>query len=477
MEPKGEAAGVRVYDSYAHHPTEIAGDLAAARALAGDGRLVVAFQPHLVSRTRVFGAAMGEALGAADEVVVCDVYLAREDPDPAVTGATVADAVPAARRRRSPSCPDLADVAAELVSRARPGDLVLTLGAGDVTTVGPQVLELLGRGSGPMASPRPGGRPHPAAVRAAAVAAPLARVAVRPRGGAGPRAASAACVYAVWFSLLAGRRGRSRSAAPRPSPPTTIRERGRRSRTASRWCGSTSSRPSRGSGRWRWSRSVEVTRQWPDRVLISIEEREAIAVVEIGGRLRGMDAEGVVFRDYRRAPVGLPAGARPSIGTTAEALREAAAVISALPESLTLLVDHVEVDVGRRDLAGAQGRPGRGVGELGGLRDQGRGARSTCSEDRRPRSTTSASHASRPPARPSDTSRRLAAACRRHPAASRPYCHRHRQVDITITLRLRVTVRPTAGLEERGPWQQRRTTWRSSRSWASAAAGSTPSTG
>jgi UDP-N-acetylmuramate--alanine ligase len=142
MEPKGEAAGVRVYDSYAHHPTEIAGDLAAARSLAGDGALVVAFQPHLPSRTRVLGAEMGEALGAADQVVVCDVYLAREDADPAVTGALVADAVPLPATHVA-FVPRLADVAAELVSRARAGDLVLTLGAGDVTEVGPQVLALL----------------------------------------------------------------------------------------------------------------------------------------------------------------------------------------------------------------------------------------------------------------------------------------------------------------------------------------------
>ena len=142
MEAKGEAAGVRVYDSYAHHPVEIAGDLQAARAVAGEGRLVVAFQPHLVSRTRVFGAAMGEALGAADEVVVLDVYLAREEADPAVTGAMVAGAVPLPGDRVA-YVPDLADVAAELVSRARPGDLVLTLGAGSVTDLGPRVLELL----------------------------------------------------------------------------------------------------------------------------------------------------------------------------------------------------------------------------------------------------------------------------------------------------------------------------------------------
>ena len=142
MERKGEAGGVRVYDSYAHHPTEIAGDLASARELAGHGRLLVAFQPHLVSRTRTFGTAMGEALGAADEVVVCDVYLAREDADPSVTGALVASAVPLPPEHVT-FVADLDDVPAALVSRARPGDLVLTLGAGSVTEVGPRVLELL----------------------------------------------------------------------------------------------------------------------------------------------------------------------------------------------------------------------------------------------------------------------------------------------------------------------------------------------
>lgn len=143
MEPKGEAGGVRVYDSYAHHPTEIAGDLQAARLLAGDGRLVVAFQPHLVSRTRIFGAAMGAALGAADEVVVLDVYLAREDPDPEVTGAVVAAAVPLPADRVA-FVADFDAVADALAARARSGDLVLTLGAGTVTTIGPRVLELLG---------------------------------------------------------------------------------------------------------------------------------------------------------------------------------------------------------------------------------------------------------------------------------------------------------------------------------------------
>ncbi len=142
MELKGQAGGVRVYDSYAHHPAEITGDLQAARSLAGDGRVVVAFQPHMVSRTRIFGEEMGVALGAADDVVVMDIYVAREDPEPGVTGGLVAQAVPLPPEHvvfeRSWSA-----VAGHLASRARPGDLVLTLGAGDVTLLGPEVLELL----------------------------------------------------------------------------------------------------------------------------------------------------------------------------------------------------------------------------------------------------------------------------------------------------------------------------------------------
>src|SRR5262249_17886035 len=131
-----------VYDSYAHHPAEIAGDLVAARSIAGEGRVVVAFQPHLVSRTRIFGAEMGRALGAADEVVVLDVYLAREDPDPAVTGRLVADAVPLPPDRVA-FVSGIPEAVTELAARARHGDLVVTLGAGNVTEVGPLVLDRL----------------------------------------------------------------------------------------------------------------------------------------------------------------------------------------------------------------------------------------------------------------------------------------------------------------------------------------------
>ncbi|HET7690337.1 MAG TPA: UDP-N-acetylmuramate--L-alanine ligase [Nocardioidaceae bacterium] len=142
MEFKGEAAGVRVYDSYAHHPNEIKGDLQAARALAGSGRVVVAFQPHLVSRTKIFGVAMGQELGAADEVVVMDVYVAREDPEPGVNGNLVAGNVPLPAEHVVFE-PSWSNVPQQLVERAEPGDLVITLGAGDITLVGPEVLELL----------------------------------------------------------------------------------------------------------------------------------------------------------------------------------------------------------------------------------------------------------------------------------------------------------------------------------------------
>jgi UDP-N-acetylmuramate--alanine ligase len=143
MEPLGEAAGVRVRDSYAHHPVEIVGDVEAARSLTGRrGRLVVCFQPHLVSRTKTLGAAMGQALGDADLVVVCDVYVAREDPEEGVSGLLVAAAVPLSAERVAYAA-TLDEALSRLAEVVRPGDLVLTLGAGDVTTIGPRLLELL----------------------------------------------------------------------------------------------------------------------------------------------------------------------------------------------------------------------------------------------------------------------------------------------------------------------------------------------
>ncbi|NMR20606.1 UDP-N-acetylmuramate--L-alanine ligase [Cellulomonas fimi] len=141
FEDRGTVAGVRVVDDYAHHPTEVAALLRAARPVARGGRLLVLFQPHLYSRTRAFAAQFAAALDLADAVVVTDVYAAREDPDPSVTGALVTERV------RTPGkaelVPDRVEAARRIAARARPGDLLLTVGAGDVTELGAVVLETL----------------------------------------------------------------------------------------------------------------------------------------------------------------------------------------------------------------------------------------------------------------------------------------------------------------------------------------------
>jgi UDP-N-acetylmuramate--alanine ligase len=140
LELKGEAGGVRVLDSYAHHPTELAADLRAARDLAEGGRVIAVFQPHLYSRTRIFAAGFGASLGLADEAVVLGIYAAREDPEPGITGELVAAAVPGGRARYVPAADEVPAVVKGL---ARPGDVVLTMGAGDVTKLGPKLLEVL----------------------------------------------------------------------------------------------------------------------------------------------------------------------------------------------------------------------------------------------------------------------------------------------------------------------------------------------
>jgi UDP-N-acetylmuramate--alanine ligase len=143
FELKGVAGGVRVYDDYAHHPTEVAtAALAAARGVAGNGRVIAVFQPHLYSRTATFADAFGAALGAADMVVVMDVYAAREDPVPGVTGALISQRVPLPSElvHFEPSWAAVPELVARL---ARSGDVVVTIGAGDVTMIGPAVLDLL----------------------------------------------------------------------------------------------------------------------------------------------------------------------------------------------------------------------------------------------------------------------------------------------------------------------------------------------
>jgi UDP-N-acetylmuramate--alanine ligase len=141
LESKGEAGGVSILDSYAHHPAELAADLAAIR---DGGRLIALFQPHLYSRTLHLAHGFAGALAAADAVCVTEVYPAREEPLPGVTGKLIVDELarlrPGMRIGWAPSLPDAASVVA---GWARPGDTVLTLGAGDVDRAAPLILEAL----------------------------------------------------------------------------------------------------------------------------------------------------------------------------------------------------------------------------------------------------------------------------------------------------------------------------------------------
>ena len=146
---------VRVFDDYAHHPTEISATLAAVRTVlqeSGDGRCIVVFQPHLYSRTKAFAAEFGRALDAADEVFVLDVYGAREQPLTGVSGASVAEHVSVPVRY----LPDFSAVAEEVAAIAGPGDVIVTMGAGDVTLLGPEIVTALRLRANRSAPGRPG---------------------------------------------------------------------------------------------------------------------------------------------------------------------------------------------------------------------------------------------------------------------------------------------------------------------------------
>ncbi|WP_426515323.1 UDP-N-acetylmuramate--L-alanine ligase [Diaminobutyricibacter sp. McL0618] len=144
FELHGTVGGVSVYDDYAHHPTEVAAALSAARTVVGDGRIIAVHQPHLYSRTRLFAKEFAETLEKyADETVVLDVYGAREDPEPGVTGALVSE------RFEHPEhvafIADWQDAADHTAEIARDGDFVITLGCGDVYRIVPQLLDSLRR--------------------------------------------------------------------------------------------------------------------------------------------------------------------------------------------------------------------------------------------------------------------------------------------------------------------------------------------
>lgn len=142
FEFRGEVAGVRVFDDYAHHPTEIDAVLRAARTVAGQGRVLAAFQAHHYYRTALFSKEFGQALGLADFVVVLEVFAPGEEPIPGASGSTMANNVPLPPAQVVFE-PSWSKVPGQLVANAEPGDIVLTLGAGDIGMMCPEILTLL----------------------------------------------------------------------------------------------------------------------------------------------------------------------------------------------------------------------------------------------------------------------------------------------------------------------------------------------
>jgi UDP-N-acetylmuramate--alanine ligase len=141
FELHGERRGVAVYDDFAHHPTEVSAALKAARAVVGSGRIITVFQPHLYSRTRLMAKEFAEALSASDEVVVLDIYAAREDPEPGVTGALISDRFK--NQSQVHYVPLWDDVPAVSASLAREGDFIMTMGCGDIYRMVPDLLKAL----------------------------------------------------------------------------------------------------------------------------------------------------------------------------------------------------------------------------------------------------------------------------------------------------------------------------------------------
>ena len=139
---KGEADGVRVFDDYAHHPTEIAATLRAARDVAGIGNVIVAFQAHHYYRTAMFSKEFGEALGLADQVVVLEVFAPGEEFIPGASGQTLANNVPLLAENVVFE-PSWSEVSQHLVDRAQPGDIIMTLGAGEIGLLCAEIIEKL----------------------------------------------------------------------------------------------------------------------------------------------------------------------------------------------------------------------------------------------------------------------------------------------------------------------------------------------
>ena len=141
FELHGTRRGVSVYDDFAHHPTEVAAALSGARAVVGSGKLITVFQPHLYSRTRLFSKEFAQVLAASDEVVLMDIYAAREDPEPGVTGELIFNHF--ADKSKIHYVPEWAEVPAVAAGLANEGDFIITMGCGDVYRMCPELLEAL----------------------------------------------------------------------------------------------------------------------------------------------------------------------------------------------------------------------------------------------------------------------------------------------------------------------------------------------
>jgi UDP-N-acetylmuramate--alanine ligase len=139
FELKGTAAGVRVFDDYAYHPTSMATQLRTVREVAGDGRVIVVFQPYRFSRTATFLDGIAAALGQADEVIVMEVYGPGEEPAPGEGGSALGAVIPLPEERKV-FLPSWSSVAGEVNRRARPGDVVVTMGAPPIAAMGAEIL-------------------------------------------------------------------------------------------------------------------------------------------------------------------------------------------------------------------------------------------------------------------------------------------------------------------------------------------------
>jgi hypothetical protein len=135
FELKASIAGIRVIDDYGHHPTEIDVTLTAARRYAGDGRVLVLFQPHRYSRTQAFLDSFARTLDLADHAILLEIYPASESAIPGVSSSLITE-----RMQRGVFIPNFLEAAEAMISMARPGDVILTLGAGDVNSLAPIII-------------------------------------------------------------------------------------------------------------------------------------------------------------------------------------------------------------------------------------------------------------------------------------------------------------------------------------------------